>query len=125
MKSAISGEYVIQINEEGSVKVFRIYDNVIGSLREIAESKGFVYDSNWNTRQFGSNIIKEFGEGNQAFVGEYVVTKRDNGSIETYREYDNTKGALREVSEKTGFTYDPSWNTRQFGSKLVDYLLTK
>ncbi|MDD6583042.1 MAG: leucine-rich repeat protein [Bacteroidales bacterium] len=35
---------------------------------------------------------------------------------------DNTKGALREISEKVGFEYDPKWNTQQFGSKLIDFL---
>ncbi len=38
---------------------------------------------------------------------------------------DNTKGALREVSEKVGFDYDKNWTTQQFGSKLVDFLNKK
>ena len=54
--------------------------------------------------------------------GEYVVSVLDNGAIEIYRIYDNVKGALREIAEKEGFEYDPAWNTRQFGSKLVDFL---
>ena len=33
---------------------------------------------------------------------------------------DNVIGALREISEKIGFEYDPKWNTRTFGSKLID-----
>ncbi|MCH5347405.1 MAG: hypothetical protein J1E63_09855 [Muribaculaceae bacterium] len=55
-----------------------------------------------------------------AEIGEYTITKRDTGSIESYRVYDNTKGALREIAESIGFEYDPKWTTRQFGSKLVD-----
>ena len=39
--------------------------------------------------------------------------------------YDNTKGALREVSEKVGFDYDKNWTTQQFGNKLVDFLNKK
>lgn len=46
----------------------------------------------------------------------------NNGSIEVYRIYDNVKGALREIAEREGFEYDPNWNTRQFGSKLIDFL---
>ena len=57
--------------------------------------------------------------------GEYVVSVLDNGAIEIYRIYDNVKGALREIAEKEGFEYDPAWNTRQFGSKLVDFLNEK
>lgn len=35
---------------------------------------------------------------------------------------DNTKAALREISEKVGFKVDPKWNTQQLGSKLVDFI---
>ena len=58
-------------------------------------------------------------------AGEYVVSVLDSGSIEIYRIYDNVKGALREIAEKEGFEYDSAWNTRQFGSKLVDFLTEK
>ncbi len=33
VKSAITGEYIIQINEKSQVKVYRIFDNVIASPR--------------------------------------------------------------------------------------------
>ena len=64
-------------------------------------------------------------EKKSAITGEYVVTVLESGSIEVYRIYDNVKGALREISEKEGFEYDPKRNTRQFGSKLVDFLNNK
>lgn len=57
-----------------------------------------------------------------AITGEYIVSVLDNGSIEVYRIYDNVKGALREIAEKEGFEYDSEWTTRQFGSKLVDFI---
>ena len=121
-KSAISGEYVITVEDSGSIRVCKIFDNVKGSLRECAEAKNFQYDPNWNTRTFGAKLIKEFGEGNQAEIGEYTIVKRDSGSIETYRIYANTKGALREIAAKVGFTINESSNTRQNGSKLVDFI---
>ena len=43
-KSAISGEYIVQVEDSGSVVVFRIFDNVKASLREVAEAKAFEYD---------------------------------------------------------------------------------
>ena len=121
-KSAISGEYVITVEDSGSIRVCKIFDNVKGSLRECAEAKNFQYDPNWNTRTFGSKLIKEFGEGNQAEIGEYTIVKRDSGSIESYRIYGNTLGALREIAAKVGFTINESSNTRQNGSKLVDFI---
>ena len=36
-KSAISGEYVVNASPTGSIEVYRIFDNVIGALREIAD----------------------------------------------------------------------------------------
>ena len=60
-----------------------------------------------------------------AISGEYMLGVLESGAIEVYRVYDNVKGALREVAEKEGFEYDPEWNTRQFGSKLVDFLNSK
>ena len=119
-KSAISGEYIITVEDSGSIRVCKIFDNVKGSLRECAQTVGFEYDPNWTTRQFGSKLIKEYGDGKISEIGEYTITKRDSGSIESYRVYDNTKGALREIAESIGFEFDPNWTTRQFGSKLVD-----
>lgn len=119
-KSAISGEYIITVEDSGTIRVCKIFDNVKGSLRECAQTVGFEYDPNWTTQQFGSRLIKEYGDGKIAEIGEYTITKRDSGSIESYRVYDNTKGALREIAESIGFEFDTNWTTRQFGSKLVD-----
>lgn len=121
-KSAISGEYIVTVEDSGTVRVCKIYDNVKGSLRECAEAQNFAYDDGWTTRQFGSKLIKEFGDGNMAEIGEYTIVKRDSGSIETYRTYANTLGALREIAAHIGFEINEKSNTRQNGSKLVDFI---
>lgn len=51
-----------------------------------------------------------------------MIVQNDEGGIVVFRTYDNIKGALREISEEIGFSYDPAWTTRQFGSKLIDAL---
>lgn len=56
-KSAVSGEYIITIDDSGSVKTFRVYDNVKGALREIADKVGFEFDNSWTTRQFGNKLV--------------------------------------------------------------------
>lgn len=124
-KSAISGEYMVGVLDSGSVVTYRIYNNVKGALREVSESKGFEYDANWTTRQFGNKICKEFGDGKSATIGEYEIRVLESGSIEVYRVYENVKGALREVAEKEGFEYDSEWTTRQLGNKLIDFLNNK
>jgi hypothetical protein len=121
-KSAISGEYIITVEDSGTVRVCKIYDNVKDSLRECAEAKGFEYDPAWTTRQFGAKLIKEYGDGSMAEIGEYTVVKRESGSIETYRTYANTLGALREIAANVGFEINENSNTRNNGSKLVDFI---
>lgn len=125
MKSAISGEYVIQQKEDGGIEVYRIFDNVKGSLREASETVGFEYEEKWNTRTFGSKLCKEFGNGKEAQVGNFFIKVLESGSIETYRSYDNTKGTLREIADSVGFDVDPKWTTRQLGSKLIDEISSK
>jgi lipopolysaccharide assembly outer membrane protein LptD (OstA) len=124
-KSAISGEYIIQKEDSGSIVVYRIYDNTKGALREVAEEKNFQYDPNWTTRQFGNKVCKEFGDGKEAIVGCYNIRVQESGSIEVFRTYDNTKAALREIAGNVGFEFDPNWNTQQFGSKLIDFVNSK
>lgn len=121
-KTATFGEYIVSVEDNGSIRVCKIYDNVKNSLRECAETRDFKYNPEWTTRQFGAKLIKEFGSDNMAEIGEYTIVQRDNGSIETFRIYDNTKGALREIAEKIGLEYDPEWTTRQFGAKLSKYM---
>lgn len=124
-KTANSGDYIITVEENDSISVHRIYDNVKGSLREIALSIGFEFDPKWDTRTAGRKIIEHLGGKDQAESGEYIVARRAEGKIDTYRTYANTKGALREIAENTGFDFDPKWTTRQFGNKLVDFLNSK
>ena len=61
----------------------------------------------------------------QATYGDYIITINDDNSVAVSfqsEECSNAKKALREVSEKVGFAFDAGWTTRQFGTKLVDFL---
>ena len=58
----------------------------------------------------------------QATYGDYVITKEDNGKIVVTKGGEvcpNSKQALREISAQIGYTVDDSWNTQQFGAKLI------
>ena len=124
IKSAISGEYIITQEDNGSIRVCQIFDNVIESLREASKSVAFKFDSNWNTRQFGKNLVNEYGDGsgNTANVGEYTIVIRDSGSVETYRVHGNTIAALRKIASENDFKTENTWNTRTLGSKLIDFV---
>ena len=121
-KSAISGEYIITQEDNGSIRVCQIFDNVKGSLREASKSMGFKFDPNWTTQQFGSKLVKEYGDGHTAEVGEYTIVKRDSGSIESYRVHGNTIAVLRKIAADVELTPNPKWNTRTFGSVLIDFV---
>lgn len=129
-KSVISGEFIIEIDKTGHVSVYRIYNNVMGSIREIYEKENLEYDPNWTQRQIGYNLIKKYcteEDKTQAIIGEYLIHRRENGSIETFREYGkgNVIGALREVAKTVGFEVDLNWTTQQLGNKLVDFINNK
>ena len=62
---AIFKEWKIVINKDDSVSVFKngeLCSNSKEALREISEQKGFKYDENWNTRQFGKNLSKDISK---------------------------------------------------------------
>ena len=129
-KSVISGEFIIEIDKTGHVSVYRIYDNVIGSLREIYKTENLEFDPTWNTRQMGNNLIKKYctdDDNTQAIIGDYLIQRRENGSIETFRDYGKGKvtEALKEVAQKVGLKVESGWNTQQLGSKLVDFIKDK
>lgn len=129
IKTARSGDYMISKNEEGAIKVAKDYDNDKAALREVASEIGFQYDPTWTTRQFGVKLIEHIigehvptKEAACAESGEYLIFKEESGSIQVFKDYENVKGALREIADKIGFKYDNAWTTRQFGSKLIDSL---
>lgn len=53
------GSYFINILESGSVEIYRVYDNTIAALREVADKIGFAYEAGWNTQHFGAKLISE------------------------------------------------------------------
>ena len=57
-----AGNFSIHKNESGSISVAKLYDNTEEGLREIADEIDFKYESTWNTRQFGANLIKYLNE---------------------------------------------------------------
>lgn len=57
-----------------------------------------------------------------AVYGEYMISQDQSGTIRVLREFDNVIVILRAIADEVGFEYDEKWNTRQFGSKLIDAL---
>lgn len=122
LKSAIKGEYIITVEDSGSIRVCQIYDNVKGSLRECASTVGFKYDPKWTTQQFGKKLIAEYGDGTTAEIGEYTITKTDSGHIDSYRVFGNTKRILNKIAWENDIPLKENWNTRTMGKKVVDFL---
>jgi len=55
-----------------------------------------------------------------AITEDYIVVRFENNSIDVYNRYGKAKEALREIAKEHLFEYNPDWNTRQFGKKLID-----
>lgn len=121
-KSAISGEYIITVEDSGAVRVCQIYDNVKASLRDCAKEVGFNYDPDWNTQQFGKKMVDQYGDGKIAEIGEYTITRTDSGHIDSYRVFGNTIKILRQLGEELNFPKKDTWFARMYGSKMVDFI---
>lgn len=121
-KSAISGEYIITVEDSGAIRVCQIYDNVKASLRDCAKEVGFNYDNDWTTQQFGKKLVDQYGDGKIAEIGEYTISRTDSGHIDSYRVFGNTIAILRKIAAEVGLKTKSDWNTRFMGSKLVDFI---
>ena len=65
---------------------------------------------------------------NRVTHGAWTLELAENKSVKIYKNgelCEKTSPALRELAAEVGFTYDPGWNTRQFGSKLFAHLKNK
>ena len=63
---------------------------------------------------------------NRVTHGAWTLELAENKSVKMYKNgelCEKTSPALRELAAEVGFTYDPGWNTRQFGSKLFAQLI--
>lgn len=61
----------------------------------------------------------------KAIYGDYIISIAENNSVSVIcqgRVSDNTIASLREIADQADFAYEKDWNTRRFGSKLVDFL---
>lgn len=61
----------------------------------------------------------------KAQFGEYSILRYEDSHIEVKHKgvfCDNTKKELRDIAEQIGFHHEPTWNTRQFGAKLIEYI---
>ncbi|MDE6265348.1 MAG: hypothetical protein K2M11_09430 [Paramuribaculum sp.] len=121
-KSAITGEYIITEEDSGAIRVCQIYDNVLESLRQCAKEVGFKADPNWNTQTFGKKIIDQYGDGSTAVIGEYTISRDSSGHVDTYRVFGNTIAVLRKIASQIGMEQQSTWNTRQLGNKLIDFV---
>ena len=57
-----------------------------------------------------------------AIFENYEIIREENNSITICIKGGKTKEILREISKAAKFNYDESWNTQQFGAKLIEYL---
>ncbi len=121
-KSTTIGEYIIEIADKGTVKVYRIPKVAKTALKDCADKAGVSYTDTATTQSLGKKILTNCCDGEASgTIGEYHLERRDDGHIDVYQEYSNTKGALREISELIGFEYDKEWGTQQFGANIVKF----
>lgn len=116
--TAIANKYnlkAVRINNTNDVN-FKILDKYLWLLGKLYFSK--------TTTTTVNDIIKALeGQVCRITVGDYIINGSIkvtvNGSVAT-----NTKDALRRIAKIIGFSFEESWNTRQFGKNLIEYIKT-
>ncbi|WP_439287048.1 hypothetical protein [Lonepinella sp. BR2357] len=124
-KSAYVNGYLVEQDDSGKINVLHQYDEgeVIGSLREIADAIGFAYNADWNTQEFGRQLVKHAnGENTADFEGadeKYRVNILDNKKVESFKfaKDGTTKETLYEI-------YDGYLRTTNFPEGHKGYLDT-
>ena len=52
--------------------------------------------------------------------GNFVIQQAENDSVSII--CDNTRQALRDIANEIGMEFDPEWNTRYFGHRLINFI---
>lgn len=110
-----------------------IYDDISsftdGKAKVKLNGEEFYIDTNGN--RIDEEIVTVDKDASVVFLDdddnptEWTIYALESGAIVVHKdeeEVDNTKSALRYIAEYIGFSYDTNWNTRQFGSKLIDFM---
>ena len=120
--TAIANKYnlkAVRINNTNDVN-FKILDKYLWLLGKLYFSK--------TTTTTVNDIIKALkGHVCRITVGDYIIVRAANGSIKVTVNGSvatNTKEALRRIAKIIGFSFEESWNTRQFGKNLIEYIKT-
>lgn len=93
----------------------------------ISPATSAVSTIDYNTQTRNRDKADYVFNGKKVNHGVWTLELAENKSVKIYKNgelCEKTSPALRELAAEVGFTYDPGWNTRQFGSKLFAHLIT-
>lgn len=127
-KSASWKKYLVEIDENGSVKVSKAgaaCDNTKAALREIAEEAGFAIDEKWNTQQCGAKLAKFLEESAPAPVDK---PKTEKPTVEKKNDEPQVKASKADIAGARVRVYGKAQNRTALGimhAYMVMYPQTK
>lgn len=127
-KSVSWKDYIIDIDEKGSVKVSKAgaaCDNTKAALREIAEDAGFAIDEKWNTQQCGAKLAKFLEESAPAPVDK---PKTEKPKVEKKNDEPQVKASKADIAGARVRVYGKAQNRTALGimhAYMVMYPQTK
>ena len=127
-KSVSWKDYLIDIDEKGSVKVSKagaVCDNTKAALREIAEDAGFAIDEKWNTQQCGAKLAKFLEEAAPAPVDK---PKTEKPKVEKKNDEPQVKASKADIAGTRVRVYGKAQNRTALGimhAYMVMYPQTK
>lgn len=114
-KSVFWKDYLIDIDEKGSVKVSKagsLCDNTKAALREIAEDAGFAIDEKWNTQQCGAKLAKFLEEAAPAPVEK---PKTEKPKVEKKNDEPQVKASKTDIAGARVRVYGKAQNRTALG----------
>lgn len=114
-KSASWKKYLVEIDENGSVKVSKAgaaCDNTKAALREIAEEAGFAIDEKWNTQQCGAKLAKFLEESAPAPVDK---PKTEKPTVEKKNDEPQVKASKADIAGARVRVYGKAQNRTALG----------
>ena len=127
-KSVSWKKHLIEIEENGSVKVYKdgeLCKSAVAAMREIAEDAGFAIDEKWNTQQVGAKLAKFLEESAPAPVEK---SKAEKPKAEKKDDGPQVKASNAEIAGARVRVYGKAQNRTALGimhAYMVMYPQTK
>ena len=124
---AVKAKYIVVLYDNNAVEVYVKQKVTIAILHKIAGENGLKFHQDTAVENgiewFAKKILDTVGDPNAIVGGEDCLYINKNNTLICGHRYEGTvKEALRKIAEEFEIDYQDTWNTQQFGRKIINEL---